>query len=81
MEKEVEIINSIIDEKLQARGRKKSPGAKRLLEDFGFDSLDVMEIIIEAEGEIGITICNSKIHDIYTLDDLYKLFLDEDKAK
>lgn len=48
--------------------------ANLLWEDLGFDSLDVMETIIECEGKTGFFIPNNKIKDIKTKDDLYKLF-------
>ena len=48
--------------------------ANLLWEDLGFDSLDVMETIIECEGKTGFLISNNKIKDIKTKDDLYKLF-------
>lgn len=48
--------------------------ANLLWEDLGFDSLDVMETIIECEGKTGFLIPNNKIKDIKTKDDLYKLF-------
>jgi acyl carrier protein len=48
--------------------------ANLLWEDLGFDSLDVMEAIIECEGITGVTIPNYMIKDIKTKSDIVELF-------
>ena len=48
--------------------------ATYLQEELGLDSLDVMEVIIECEGIIGVTIPNYMIKDIKTKDDIRELF-------
>lgn len=75
-----ETINSVISRKFEEREHKKVNFDKDTnLEDFGFDSLDVMEIIIETEGIEKRQIPSRKIHNILTVGDLYKLFEDEEK--
>ena len=49
--------------------------------DIGFDSLDIMECIIEAEGELNTVVENKRIKNIVTVGDLYNLFKkEEDKT-
>lgn len=45
----------------------------RLNSDFNLDSLDVMEIIMEAEGIYGIKVDNKKIGGLVTVSDLWNL--------
>jgi len=47
-----------------------SPGTTRLIEDIGLDSLGLMEIVMAAEDIFGITIENSELRSISTLDQL-----------
>ena len=68
-------IDEIIIATEERRGKKRIRfNNETPLEDFGFDSLDVMEIIIQAEGEYGRRIPNRRIKNIYTVGDLYALF-------
>jgi len=46
------------------------PGDTRLIEDLGFDSLAITEIIFFAEDLFGISISNEEILQVRTLDDL-----------
>jgi acyl carrier protein len=46
----------------------------KLREELGLDSLDVMEIIMESEGKVGFTVPDKLIHNIHTVEDIYKLF-------
>lgn len=46
------------------------PGSSRLVEDVGMDSLGLMEAVMAVEEVLGITIDNSELRKIATLDDL-----------
>jgi 3-hydroxyacyl-[acyl-carrier-protein] dehydratase len=46
------------------------PGSSRLVEDVGMDSLGLMEAVMSVEEVLGITIDNSELRKIATLDDL-----------
>jgi 3-hydroxyacyl-[acyl-carrier-protein] dehydratase len=46
------------------------PGSSRLVEDIGMDSLGLMEAVMSVEEVLGITIDNSELRKIATLDDL-----------
>ena len=71
-----EIIFNVIQEKLNGRHPKNIHGNK-LQEDLGLDSLDVMEIIMECEGKLGIRIYDHKCSGLTTIEDVYNLFEDE----
>jgi len=45
-------------------------GSTRLMEDLGFDSLAITEVIFFTEELLGITIANEEILQVRTLDDL-----------
>lgn len=49
-----------------------------LLDDFRLDSLDVMEVIMECEGELGKRIPDNKLQGLSTKEDIYKLFENAD---
>lgn len=46
------------------------PGATRLIDDLGFDSLAMTEVVFFAEDLFGINITNEEIVQVSTLDDL-----------
>ena len=47
-----------------------------LHEEFGFDSLDIMEVIIECEGAFGRRIPDDRAAGVRTKEDIYNLFED-----
>ena len=46
------------------------PGATRLIDDLGFDSLAITELVFFTEELFNITISNQEIIQVHTLDDL-----------
>lgn len=69
------IINGIIDTKIKERKTNKLSFTKETkFSDIDFDSLDVMETIIETEGAVRRRIENKRIKNIFTVEDLYNLF-------
>ena len=46
------------------------PGHTRLIDDLGFDSLAITEVVFTAEDLFGISITNEEIVQVRTLDDL-----------
>lgn len=46
------------------------PGSTRLIEDLGFDSLSITEVVFVTEDMLNITIANEELVRIRTLDDL-----------
>lgn len=74
-------INKILLDKVQSRMDADMAfieSRSSLLEDFHLDSLDVMEVIMECEGEFGKRIPDSKLRGISTREDIYKLFENAD---
>lgn len=47
-----------------------APGTSRLVEDIGLDSLGLMEAVMSVEEVLGITIDNSELRKVATLEDL-----------
>ncbi|HEY4301935.1 MAG TPA: acyl carrier protein [Candidatus Didemnitutus sp.] len=47
-----------------------APGTSRLMEDLGFDSLAITEVVFFTEDLFGISIANEEIIQVRTLDDL-----------
>jgi acyl carrier protein len=47
-----------------------APGTSRLIEDFGLDSLGLMDIVMAAEEVFGISIENHELRSIATLEEL-----------
>ena len=74
-------INKILLDKVQSRmdaDMSFIESHSSLLEDFHLDSLDVMEVIMECEGEFRKRIPDSKLRGISTREDIYKLFENAD---
>jgi acyl carrier protein len=46
------------------------PGSTRLIDDLGFDSLSITELVFFTEDLLGISIANEEILQVRTLDDL-----------
>lgn len=53
-----------------ARPLAEMPGTTTLIEDLGFDSLAITEVVFFAEDLFGISITNEEIIQVRTLDDL-----------
>ena len=53
-----------------ARPLAELPGATRLIDDLGFDSLAITEVVFFTEDLFGITISNEEIVRVRSLDDL-----------
>ncbi|SDS13624.1 acyl carrier protein [Opitutus sp. GAS368] len=56
--------------KTPARPLAELPGGTRLIDDLGFDSLALTEVVFFTEDLFGITITNEEIIRVRTLDDL-----------
>lgn len=56
--------------RLPARPLAELPGSTRLIDDLGFDSLAITEVVFFAEDLFGISIRNEEIIQVHTLDDL-----------
>lgn len=53
-----------------ARPLAEHPGSTRLIDDLGFDSLAITEVVFFAEDLFGISITNEEIIQVHTIDDL-----------
>jgi len=53
-----------------ARPLAELPGGTRLIDDMGFDSLAITEVVFFTEDLFGISITNEEIVQVHTLDDL-----------
>lgn len=53
-----------------ARPLAEAPGDSRLIDDLGFDSLAITEVVFFTEDLFGISIANEEIIQVRTLDDL-----------
>jgi len=63
------IVESFIPRKRE-RSLAQHPGNLRLIEDLGFDSLAISEVVFFTEDLLEITIANEEIVQVLTLDDL-----------
>lgn len=63
------ILNDFIPTK-SAQPLQDLPGTTRLVEDLGFDSLAITEVVFFTEELLGISIANEEILQVRTLDDL-----------
>jgi len=67
------VLFSILDDyipRASARPLAELPGNTRLIDDLGFDSLAITEVVFFAEDLFGINITNEEIVQVATLDDL-----------
>lgn len=63
------ILNDFIPTK-SAQPLAELPGTTRLVDDLGFDSLAITEVVFFTEELLGISIANEEILQVRTLDDL-----------
>ncbi|WP_438479913.1 acyl carrier protein [Oleiharenicola lentus] len=67
------VIVAILEDfipKQHAKPLAEVPGDSRLMEDLGFDSLAITEVVFFTEDLLGIRIANEEIIQVRTLDDL-----------
>ncbi len=64
-----------------ARPLAELPGSTRLIDDLGFDSLAITEVVFFAEDLFGINITNEEIIQVRTLDDLRGFILRKISAR
>ena len=67
------VLLAILDDyipRTPARPLAELPGDTRLIEDLGFDSLAITEVVFFTEDLFGITITNEEIVQVRSLDDL-----------
>jgi len=67
------VVLSILDDfipRQPPRPLAELPGSTRLMEDLGFDSLAITEVVFFTEDLLGIRIANEEILGVRTLDDL-----------
>ena len=57
------------------------PGGTRLIDDLGFDSLAITEVVFFAEDLFGISISNEEITQVRTLDALHGFILGKATAR
>lgn len=58
---------------LKSKGVNKSITPQTNFKDSGLDSLDLMDLIIEAEKKLNILIPDEKLNEITTVEDLIKI--------
>ena len=64
-----------------ARSLQDLPGDARLIEDLGFDSLAITEVVFFTEDLFGIRIANEEILQVRTLDDLRRFIREKISAR
>ncbi len=72
-----QVVNEIITNKMKGL-RSKNPQGEKLYEDLGLDSLDVMEIIMECEANLGVKIPDEMCVGLKTKEDVFRLFEDNE---
>ena len=76
------ITNGVIDRRLAEKGIFAIRyDQNTTLASLGFDSLDIMEIIIEIEGEVRFRVKNKKIRNIFTVGNLYTIFINANERR
>ncbi|MDD2404458.1 MAG: phosphopantetheine-binding protein [Victivallaceae bacterium] len=73
-EKIIELVNSIFIEQFELSQEELTPD-KKIFEDLGLDSLDIVDLITGLQRKFKIPLRqNEQIRQIRTLDDIYTLF-------
>ncbi len=70
----IEAINSIFMDRFEFEAEELTP-EKRIVDDLGLDSLDIVDMIVGLQQKFGIMLReNKEIREVKTLDDVYTLF-------
>ena len=70
----IEAINSIFRDRFEFEAEELTP-EKRIVDDLGLDSLDIVDMIVGLQQKFGIMLReNKEIREVKTLDDVYTLF-------